>query len=117
MAGAVAPKIMEDKGRRLENMIFLHLRRHSDEIYYYRTAKRHEVDFVWIDREQNKHLVQVSLTVKDPKTRSREVTSLLGAMEELGLENGKIITFDEEETVKEGDKTIEIIPAWKYLLG
>lgn len=117
MAGSVAPKIMADKGHQLENMIFLHLRRHSDEIYYYRTAKRHEVDFVWIDKEHNKNLVQVSLTMKDPKTMGREAKSLLCAMEELGLGNGKIITFDEEKTMKEGNKTVEIIPAWKYLLG
>ncbi len=116
MADSVSPKIMADKGHKLENMIFLHLRRHSDEIYYYRTAKRHEVDFVWIDKEYNKNLVQVSLAMKDPKTRSREITSLLCAMEELGLETGKIITLDEEKILKEGNKTVEIIPAWKYLL-
>ncbi len=116
MAASVAPKIMADKGHQLENMIFLHLRRHSDEIYYYRTAGRHEVDFVWIDKEYNKNLVQVSLTMEDPKTRSREITSLLCAMKELDLGTGKIITLDEEKILKEGDKTVEIIPAWKYLL-
>ena len=31
-------------------------------------------------------------------------------------ESGKIITLDEEKILKEGNKTIEIIPAWKYLL-
>ena len=117
MAGSVAPKIMADKGHQLENMTFLYLRQHSDEIYYYRTAGRHEVDFVWIDKGYNKNLVQVSLTMKDPKTRGREAKSLLCAMEELGLKNGKIITLDEEETLKEDNKTVEIIPAWKYLLG
>jgi len=54
--------------------------------------------------------------MKDPKTRSREITSLLCAMKELGLGTGKIITLDEENILKEGDKTVEIIPAWKYLL-
>ncbi len=116
MAASVAPKIMADNGHKLENMIFLHLRRHSDEIYYYRTAGRHEVDFVWIDNKYNKNLVQVSLSMEDPKTRSREITSLFCAMKELGLGSGKIITLDEEKILKEGNKTIEIIPAWKYLL-
>ena len=55
--------------------------------------------------------------MKDPKTRSREITSLLCAMEELGLGTGKIITLDEEKILKEGDRTVEIISAWKYLLG
>ena len=57
------------------------------------------------------------LCMKDPRTRSREIISLLCAMKELGLGTGKIITLDEENILKEGDKTIEIIPAWKYLLG
>lgn len=55
--------------------------------------------------------------MEDPKTRSREITSLLCAMKELGLGTGKIITLDEENILKEGGKTVEIIPAWKYLLG
>ena len=49
--------------------------------------------------------------------KSREITSLLCAMEELGLGTVKIITLDEEKILKEGNKTVEIIPAWKYLLG
>ena len=55
--------------------------------------------------------------MKDQKTGSREITSLLCVMKELCLGTGKIITLDEENILKEGDKTIEIIPAWKYLLG
>jgi hypothetical protein len=55
--------------------------------------------------------------MKVPKTRSREITSLFCAMEELDIGTGKIITLDEEKILNEGDKTVEIIPAWKYLLG
>ena len=116
MAACVSPKITANKGHQLENIVFLHLRRYSDEIYYYRTAGRHEVDFVWIDDEDQKHLVQVSLSMEDPKTRNREISSLLKAMEELNLAHGKIITLDEEEIIKEESRTVEIIPAWKYLL-
>ena len=55
--------------------------------------------------------IDLFLCMKDPKTRSREITSLLCAMKELGLGTGKIITLDEKNILKEGDKTIEIIPA------
>ena len=58
----------------------------------------------------------MSRSMEDQKTRSREITSLLCAMKELGLGTAKILTLDEEKILKEGDKTIEIIPAWKYLL-
>jgi predicted AAA+ superfamily ATPase len=55
--------------------------------------------------------------MKAPNTGSCEITSLLCAMKELGLGTGKIITLDEENILKESDKKVEIIPAWKYLLG
>ena len=115
MVCSVTPKILTDKGHLLENIIFIHLRRHSEEIYYYRTKKKHEVDFVWIDSNQNINPVQASLTMQDHQTRKREVVSLFCAMEELNVLKGKIITLDEEEIIEEGDKTIEIIPVWKYL--
>jgi len=38
-------------------------------------------------------------------------------MKKLGLGTGKIITLDEEKILKKSDKTVDIIPAWKYLLG
>ncbi len=117
MVCSVAPRILSDKGHLLENIIFIHLRQYSEKIYYYRTRKKHEIDFVWIDSKQKKNPVQVSLTMQDPQTRKREVVSLFHAIEELNVLNGKIVTFDEEEIIKEGDKTIEIIPVWKYLIA
>ena len=47
------------------------------------------------------------MCMKDPKTRSREITSLLCAMKELDLGTGKIIILDEEKILKEGDKTVK----------
>jgi hypothetical protein len=37
-------------------------------------------------------------------------------MNELNLRRSTLITLEEEYTVEEGDKTIEIVPAWKYIL-
>jgi predicted AAA+ superfamily ATPase len=47
--------------------------------------------------------------MENPKTRNREISSILQAMKELDLKIGKIITLNEEDIWKDGDITIEII--------
>ncbi|MDA3917416.1 MAG: ATP-binding protein [Deltaproteobacteria bacterium] len=120
LAGSVSHKILADKGHILENLIFVHLRRESEEIYYYKTGRNHEVDFVMIDSNKNKHLIQVCLSMGKPEenagTFKRETRALFSAMPELGLDKGTIITMNEESVYKEHGRTINIIPAWKYLL-
>jgi len=37
-------------------------------------------------------------------------------MNEFNLKEGIIITSEQEDIVKEGNKTIQILPIWKYLL-
>ena len=85
-------------------------------MYYYRTNNGREVDFIWLDRERKKHFAQVCWTMKDDKTRQREISSLLIAMEEQQAESAIIVTHDENEILQEGNRKIEILPAWKFLL-
>ena len=116
MVQAVTPMITENRGRLLENIVFIHLRRQGCEVYYYRTNNGREVDFIWLDRERKKHFAQVCWTMKDHKTRQREISSLLIAMEEQQAESAIIVTHDENEILQEGNRKIEILPAWKFLL-
>ncbi|RLG59432.1 MAG: AAA family ATPase, partial [Candidatus Hydrothermarchaeota archaeon] len=37
------------------------------------------------------------------------------AMEELKQRNGLIITWDEEDVIKENNREIKILPLWKFL--
>jgi len=48
--------------------------------------------------------------------RDREIGGLLEAMNELKLDSGLIITFDQEEKIKSGGKSISVVPAWKWFL-
>ena len=116
MVTSIAPKVLENKGHLLENMMFTHLRRHTEQIYYYRTKKGKEIDFIWIDNRGNRHLMQISFSLKDPATRKREISSLSFAMEELNLRQSTIITCNEEDIIKLETGVIKIIPAWKYML-
>ncbi|EFK08079.1 ATPase family protein [delta proteobacterium NaphS2] len=116
MVQAVTSMITQDRGHLLENMVFLHLRRQGFAVWYYRTKNGKEVDFIWLDKDRKKHLAQVCWTLKNEKTKHREVTSLLTTLEEQQIESALIITHDENETLQTGNIPIEIIPAWKFLM-
>jgi len=114
---SVSPRISQNKGLLLENLVFNHLRRMTKRIFYYRTAKGNEVDFLWIDENDNPNLAQVCFSLDDPQTRNRELKSLTEAMQELDIHHSFIITFSEENEIRDDIRVIQIIPAWKFLLN
>lgn len=105
----------EDRGRLLENVIFLELLRRGKEIYYYKTKNNLEVDFL-VKENKKISLIQVAHTVKKFETRTRELNALFRAMEELNISSGIIITDNEEEVIREKNLSISVIPAYKWLL-
>ncbi len=116
MVDSVDPNVTEKKGYLLENLVFSTIRRGSSEIYYYKTGSGKEVDFCWIDKKGNKNLVQVSFDLNDEKTRKREVSAIIEAMDEIKEKKGTLVTMNESDVLVVEDKTVEIVPAWKYLL-
>jgi predicted AAA+ superfamily ATPase len=114
LADSVAFKFSADKGKYLENLVFLELKRREKEVYYYKTENNLEVDFFL--RGKKLELVQVSWNLTDKKTRERELKALFEAMDELKITNGLVLTDDDEETVKQGEKIVEVKPVYKWLL-
>lgn len=107
-----------DNGTKLENTIFLQLcriRSSVEEIYYFQDGK--ECDFVLEDRGKIKNLIQVSWSINNSETKEREVSGLLKASQATNCDDMTIITHDEEATLRHGDKSIKVVPAWKWLLG
>jgi predicted AAA+ superfamily ATPase len=101
-----------DRGRLLENTIYLQLRRSEQEIWYFKGNK--ECDFICRKDKNTFSAIQVSWQVGQ-QNEKREVEGLLEAMNQLNLTNGTIITFDQEDKfVKEG-KTIRLVPGWKWM--
>ena len=112
----------EDKGKKMENIVFLELQRRkipAMELFYWKNISREEVDFVIKEKFQIKELIQVCCKI-DNDTKKREIRSLLKASKELKCKNLVIITEDYEgETEEEwlGLKgKINYIPLWKWLL-
>lgn len=104
-----------DLSAQLETAVFSHLRRQSQDIFYYRTADDTEIDFLLLLPDQSMHLFQACLSLEDENTRRREVDALITAMQELSLNEGIIITLNEEREIKTPVGTLYAIPAWKIL--
>lgn len=106
----------DDFGKLLENCVFNELDRRYEKVHYYRTANRQEIDFLVLEND-SALLFQVSETINDQDTYSREVNALSTAMKELGLNHAVMLTAYEEKTITlaEGLR-IEVIPAWKWML-
>ena len=102
----------DDIGRILENIVFLKLRKKSEEIFYYNDNR--ECDFI-VKENGEFSAYQVTLELTEDN-KDREIKGLVEACKKLDIESGTILTFDEEDKrTIEGIK-IKILPVWKYLL-
>jgi len=113
---AVAFQFSKNKGRFLENLVFLALRSNFQEIYYYKTSNNLEVDFLIKSGKKELLLIQVTDNLDNEKIRQRELNALIKAMDDLKLKNGLILTEDTEEKITLKGKVILIKPIYKWLL-
>lgn len=117
LANAVSFQFSQDKGRILENVVFHHLNRNNNKIYYYKTKSNLEVDFLVKEKTKPQMLIQVAWSIEDEVAKKREVKALVEALNELNLNKGLILTNSEKEAIKIDNKTIEIIPVFEWLLS
>jgi len=104
----------KDKGKMLENAVFLGLRRRFKDIFYFRGKK--ECDFVVKQKERIVKAIQVCFDFNE-ETKNREIDGLISAMEEFNLDEGLILTYNQEDEFSIGRKKILVKPVWKWLLG
>jgi predicted AAA+ superfamily ATPase len=116
LAREVSFSFSQDSGRILKNVIFLNLIRKFEDIFYYTTGKDFEVDFLVREKNKNQLLIQVCWNLEEEKTREREIRTLDEAMKELKMKKSFIITNNQEEKIKTENGTINVLPAWKWLL-
>lgn len=117
MAGAVGFSFSENRGHLLENQIYLDLKRRGHDLFYYKTGNGLEVDFACCTGGKVTRLIQVVQDLGDHKTRNREMRSLLKAMDEVGLDYGEIVTYEEDDELTVDGKIIRLTSAFRYLLG
>ena len=116
-SNAVSFNISKKVGANLENIIFLELKRRGKKIYYYKTEKGREIDFL-IQEQDFTELIQVSATLENKETHHRELRVFAEANKELrGDIRAILITFDDSEMIEFDGCKVQIINVLEFLLG
>jgi len=115
LANAVSFNFSENMGHLLENLVFLKLKQENKEVFYYKTNNGGEVDFIYRESGGNQGLIQVTKEIRTENVRKRETKALVRAMEETGITQGIIVTYEDEEKIQIDGKTIEVVPAYAFL--
>jgi predicted AAA+ superfamily ATPase len=113
MRNAVSFRFSEDTGRLFENLVFIELRRRETAVYYYRGKQ--ECDFITEDKGLLNTAIQVCFELNDGN-REREIGGITDAMNELGITQGLILTYNQEETIANDGKEIAVVPVWRWLI-
>jgi len=109
LARANSVSFSEDKGRVLENLVFLSLRKKYKDIYYFK--EENECDFLVREKGKITKAIQVCYELNEDN-KDREISGLREAMNKFNLKQGIIITLNQKDKFK----SIEVKPAWKYIL-
>ena len=104
----------QNRGRLLENLVFIELKRRGFEIFY--NQGKGECDFVIRNGFNITKAIQVCDLFENEMTKQREIDGLMEAMLAYNLLEGLILTTDTEEILHVGAHVIHILPTWKWLL-
>ena len=117
LRSAVLMPQSNDNGKNLENTVFMELyrrRQPSDKISYYQGKS--ECDFVIQREDRVVQIIQVTRSMADKETRERELKGLLEASSATDCSALLVITDDEEDCLNVNGKSVNVVPAWKWLL-
>lgn len=115
LINSVGFSFSENKGKLIENIVFLHLRKRYNEIFYYKTESNHEVDFFI---PQSRQLIQVSQNINSKDTFEREIRSLNEAYAEQKKDASLLlISQDDQQESESNTGHVEIIPLYRWLLS
>ena len=114
LARSVGFSFSENKGRFLENLLFLHLRKKHSDIYYYKTKQDHEVDFFL---PKIGIFIQVVQSIHDETTKKRELRALVEAASEYKKKAKLfVVTQRDKETLIHDGYEISVVPMYEWLL-
>jgi len=123
MVNALAFTFSENIGKLMENTVAVELLRQMSgsssrlELYYWKDQQHREVDFVIKEGADVARLIQVCYDIDDPKTKERELKSLVRAAGELNCRDLLVITWDWEGEEEFKGCDIRFVPLWQWLQG
>ncbi len=114
LIGSVGFSFSENKGKLMENVVYLQLRRKQQNIYYYKTAQDYEVDF-FLPKENA--FIQVSQYFDSQEIRERELRAITAAVQEQKeVTTHIVVTESEKQTLKREGLQIQVVPLYEWLL-
>lgn len=115
LVGQIGFGFSQNNGARLENAVYLELKRKGKELFYYNDKT--ECDFLVYHEHEITAAYQVTVSLSDAGTREREERGLVTAMDTFHLNEGYIITQDEYEEKQLSDgRMIHVVPFYRWVL-
>ena len=103
----------KDKGRVLENAVFVHLKRLGKEVYFYK--KQRECDFISRDKKKDLEAYQVCYNLTE-ENKERELGGVVEALSFINKDSGIILTLNQSDELIYNDKIISVKPVWKWMM-
>lgn len=101
-------------GPRLENAVYVELRRQDKEVFYYQD--KWECDFVVRENARIAKAYQVTISMTDANKRQRELNGLVAAMDAFDLKEGVVITmYESEELTLDDGRLIHVLPYYRWI--
>ena len=113
MRNATAFYFSADRGRLLENLVYIELKRREKKLYYFKDKS--ECDFLIQEKNNIVQAIQVTQKI-DQTNEKREFKGLINAFERLNIKNGLILTENQNEVQTINSHKIIIQPIWQWLL-
>lgn len=104
----------KNEGGRLENAVYVELRRRGKELYYHNDGS--ECDFIVRNGMSITEAYQVSVSLDDEKTRNRELEGIRSAMKAYSLKEGYIITSEGNEEIEVEEGVVHVVSFGRWIL-
>jgi predicted AAA+ superfamily ATPase len=101
----------KNQGAILENMVFMKLRRTTNDIFYF-SEKDSECDFVVNPHRGTPRCIQVCAQLS-PDNEAREIRGLTAALKHFNLDEGYIITASTRDEINHAGTRIHVRPAFE----
>lgn len=105
-------KTSDDLGRKLENTVFLHLRRYFRSLFYFQ--EQHECDFIAFSGSKPTCAVQVCYFL-NADNLDRELNGGFEALDFFGMDEGLLVTLNQTDRFTRAGKSIHVLPLHRFL--
>jgi predicted AAA+ superfamily ATPase len=112
---AVGFRFSENIGRVLEAIVFQQLLRKGLDIYYWKSSKGNEVDFLVSHSDNKKEAIQVTYSLTH-ENLARETGGLTAINDQFGEVDKLILTYDERKNIELANGIINVKPIWQWLI-